>query len=85
MPSGEPVSDSPTGWVARHPAWYLNLSEHPEVEVQVGPERFTATARTATPEEKPRLWSLMTSIYPAYEGFQRKTKRDIPVVILERT
>ena len=73
------------GGSARHPAWYLNLTEHPEVEVQVGPERFTATARTATPEEKPRLWSLMTSIYPAYEGFQRKTRRDIPVVILERT
>ncbi|HEX4909119.1 MAG TPA: nitroreductase/quinone reductase family protein, partial [Actinomycetes bacterium] len=47
-------------------------------------ERFTATARTAGPEEKPRLWELMTSIWPAYEGYQRKTRRDIPVVILER-
>jgi deazaflavin-dependent oxidoreductase (nitroreductase family) len=73
------------GGSARHPAWYLNLTEHPQVEVQVGPERFTATARTAGPEEKPRLWSLMTSIWPAYEGYQRKTRRDIPVVILERT
>ena len=73
------------GGSARHPAWYLNLREHPEVRVQVGPDRFTATARTATADEKPRLWALMTSIYPAYEGFQRKTRRDIPVVILERT
>jgi deazaflavin-dependent oxidoreductase (nitroreductase family) len=73
------------GGSARHPAWYLNLTEHPQVEVQVGPERFTATARTAGPEEKPRLWELMTSIWPHYEGYQRKTRRDIPVVILERT
>jgi deazaflavin-dependent oxidoreductase (nitroreductase family) len=73
------------GGSARHPAWYLNLREHPEVRVQVGPERFTATARTATAEEKPRLWAMMASIYPAYEGFQRRTRRDIPVVLLERT
>ena len=70
---------------AKHPAWYLNLREHPEVELQVGPERFPARARTADEAEKPRLWSLMTSIWPAYEGYQRKTRRDIPVVILERT
>jgi hypothetical protein len=55
------------------------------VVASVGPERFTATARTAGPEEKPRLWELMTSIWPSYEGYQRKTRRDIPVVILERT
>ena len=73
------------GGAAHHPAWYLNLTDHPEVEVQVGAERFTATARTASAAEKPRLWSLMTSIWPAYEGYQRKTRRDIPVVILERT
>jgi deazaflavin-dependent oxidoreductase (nitroreductase family) len=73
------------GGAAKHPAWYLNLREHPEVEVQVGAERFTARARTAGADEKPRLWSLMTSIWPAYEGYQRKTRRDIPVVILERT
>jgi deazaflavin-dependent oxidoreductase (nitroreductase family) len=73
------------GGAAKHPAWYLNLREHPEVELQVGPERFHARARTADESEKPRLWSLMTSIWPAYEGYQRKTRRDIPVVILERT
>jgi deazaflavin-dependent oxidoreductase (nitroreductase family) len=73
------------GGAARHPAWYLNLREHPEVELQVGAERFPARARTADEAEKPRLWSMMTSIWPAYEGYQRKTRRDIPVVILERT
>ena len=73
------------GGAAKHPAWYLNLVEHPEVEVQVGPERFTARARTATVEEKPRLWSLMAGIWPSYDGYQKKTGRDIPVVILERS
>ena len=73
------------GGAARHPAWYLNLTDHPEVEVQVGAERFPAMARTADAEEKARLWPLMTSIWPPYEGYQRKTRRDSPVVILERT
>jgi deazaflavin-dependent oxidoreductase (nitroreductase family) len=72
------------GGAAKHPAWYLNLVEHPEVEVQVGAERFAARARTATVEEKPRLWSLMAGIWPAYDSYQKKTRRDIPVVILER-
>jgi deazaflavin-dependent oxidoreductase (nitroreductase family) len=72
------------GGSARHPAWYLNLLAHPEVEVQVAAERFAATARPAGSEEKPRLWALMVKIWPAYEGYQKKTRRDIPVVILER-
>ena len=72
------------GGSARHPAWYLNLVEHPEVEVQVAAERFKATARPATAEERPRLWSLMTGIYPAYVGFQKRTRRQLPVVVLER-
>ena len=72
------------GGAPKHPCWYLNLVEHPEVDVQVGAERFPATARDATAEERPRLWSLMTGIYPAYVGFQRKTRRQLPVVVLER-
>jgi deazaflavin-dependent oxidoreductase (nitroreductase family) len=72
------------GGSARHPAWYLNLVADPEVQVQVGAERFTARAHTAGPEEKPRLWALMTAIWPAYTGYQKRTRRDIPVVILER-
>ena len=73
------------GGKAKHPLWYLNLAENPEVEVQVVGEKFTATAHTATPEEKPRLWSLMTKIFPTYDSYQSKTKRDIPVIVLKRT
>lgn len=72
------------GGAAQHPAWYLNLLEHPDVAVQVGPDRFAARARPATAEEKPCLWRLMASNFPQYDGYQKRTSRDIPVVILER-
>jgi deazaflavin-dependent oxidoreductase (nitroreductase family) len=72
------------GGAPQHPAWYLNLEANPEVELQVGDERFRATARTATPEEKPELWRIMTAEWPAYDEYQTKTDRDIPVVVLSR-
>ena len=71
------------GGAPEHPSWYLNLAAHPEVEVQVGADKFAARARTADAREKPRLWQLMTSIWPDYDGYQKKTGRDIPVVIVE--
>ncbi len=67
-----------------HPAWYLNLRDTPEVDVQVGTERFAAVARTATPEEKPALWQAMVEIFPQYLKYQAASARDIPVVVLER-
>ena len=66
------------------PAWYVNLSDDPEVEVQIRGERFNARARTATATEKPELWSQMVGHWPAYDDYQRKTDREIPVVVLER-
>jgi deazaflavin-dependent oxidoreductase (nitroreductase family) len=66
------------------PAWYLNLEANPEVQVQVLGDRFSARARTATPEEKPELWRTMTAEWPAYDEYQQKTRREIPVVVLER-
>jgi len=68
----------------RHPAWYLNLVEHPEVEVQVGTETFAAKARTATAEESSRLWRLMVDAMPIYQSYQDATSRPIPVVVIER-
>ena len=72
------------GGAPEHPAWYLNLAEHPEVTVQVLGDRFAARARTASADEKPELWQLMTSEWPKYDEYQRKTTREIPVVVLER-
>ena len=73
------------GGAPEHPAWYLNLAADPEVELQVRGDRFKARARTATAEEKPELWSTMTASWPAYDEYQTKTEREIPVVVLERT
>jgi deazaflavin-dependent oxidoreductase (nitroreductase family) len=73
------------GGSSKHPMWYLNLVSQPEVQLQVGPEVFSARANTATNGEKQRLWKLMTSIWPEYDRYQSRTSRDIPVVILERS
>jgi deazaflavin-dependent oxidoreductase (nitroreductase family) len=72
------------GGAPEDPAWYLNLLEQPEVTVQVLGDRFTARARTATPEEKPELWRVMAGIWPPYDQYQRNTNREIQVVVLER-
>lgn len=72
------------GGAQQHPEWYLNLVEHPEVEVQVLADRFRATARTATAEERERLWPQLVAIWPDYANYQKKTKREIPLVLLER-
>jgi len=66
------------------PAWFLNLEADPEVELQVRAERFSARARTATPDEKPEMWETMTGAWPDYDEYQKKTDREIPVVVLER-
>jgi deazaflavin-dependent oxidoreductase (nitroreductase family) len=73
------------GGAPEPPAWYLNLSEAPDVQVQVKADRFGAHARTATPEEKADMWSTMAAIWPAYDEYQTRTDREIPVVVLERT
>jgi deazaflavin-dependent oxidoreductase (nitroreductase family) len=72
------------GGAPTHPGWYLNLVAQPAVEVQVGADRFRATARTATGEQRARLWQMMAAIYPPYKAYQAKTQREIPVVVLDR-
>jgi deazaflavin-dependent oxidoreductase (nitroreductase family) len=72
------------GGADEDPAWYLNLSAEPEVTVQVRGDRFKAHARTASTDEKPGLWKMMADRWPAYDAYQLKTNRDIPVVVLER-
>ncbi len=73
------------GGAANHPSWYLNLLAHPDVTVQVAADKFTAIARTATPDERAKLWPLMTSVWPDYASYERKTTREIPLVILDPT
>ena len=73
------------GGAPEPPAWYVNLQKDPQATIQVWGEKFPVTARDATPEEKPELWSIMTKEWPAYDEYQTKTDRQIPVVVLERS
>jgi proline iminopeptidase len=73
------------GGAPDHPAWYRNLQEDPNVELQVLDEVFPARARTAEGEERERLWTLVNQQWPDYDSYQTKTDREIPVVVLERT
>lgn len=72
------------GGAPSHPSWYLNLVAEPAVQVQVGADKFTARARTAGPDDRKRLWPLMAAIWPAYDEYQAKAGREIPVALLER-
>ena len=64
------------------PAWWLNLRERPETTVQVGSERRQVRAHRATPEERERLWPRVVEMYPDYATYQRRTEREIPLIIL---
>ena len=71
------------GGAPRHPSWYLNLSEDPEVTIQVGPEKMRARASTVEGARRDELWSRMAGIFPPYESYQERTTRRIPIVALE--
>ena len=72
------------GGAPEDPGWYRNLSNDPEVELQVKDDVFHARARTAEGEERERLWKLAAEQWPDYDAYQTKTDREIPVVVLER-
>jgi deazaflavin-dependent oxidoreductase (nitroreductase family) len=65
------------------PAWYRNLQEDQSAQIQVWGDRFPVRARTATAEEKPELWPIMTALWPDYDAYQQRTEREIPVVVLQ--
>src|SRR5918995_7266501 len=70
------------GGAATHPAWYLNLRANPEATVEIGDREVQVEAEVADPEEKTRLWQKMVEMYPAYDDYQRKTEREIPLLLL---
>jgi deazaflavin-dependent oxidoreductase (nitroreductase family) len=65
-----------------HPAWWLNLRDSPRTTVQVGDERHEVVAREADPQARARLWPRLLEVWPDYEVYQRRTSREIPVVLL---
>jgi deazaflavin-dependent oxidoreductase (nitroreductase family) len=70
------------GGMDRHPAWWLNLEAQPHAKLQVGRRRLEVTARLASPEERAPLWGELTARAPGYLEYERRTGREIPVVIL---
>jgi deazaflavin-dependent oxidoreductase (nitroreductase family) len=73
------------GGAPKHPAWFLNLRANPEVTVEVGTEKFVARASVAEGAERDRLYAQQAAQMPAFDEYQQKTTRRIPVVVLVRT
>jgi F420H(2)-dependent quinone reductase len=72
------------GGFPKHPDWYLNLLAHPEVTVEVGSEKFTTTAKILSGDERAKAFKRAVEVYPDYAEYQMKTKRELPVIALER-
>jgi deazaflavin-dependent oxidoreductase (nitroreductase family) len=68
-----------------HPDWYRNIVAHPEVELEVGPDRFPARARVTLGDERRRLYDAQAAIMPGFAEYQKKTTREIPVIVFERS
>jgi len=71
------------GGHTRNPAWFHNLKAHPDTTVQIGRERRLVRARVAKAQERKRLWPKAVKTYSGYAGYQKRTEREIPLVILE--
>jgi deazaflavin-dependent oxidoreductase (nitroreductase family) len=71
------------GGYPKNPAWYHNLRANPDTTVQVGTEHRPVHARVADPAERKRLWPKAIETYSGYRGYQERTEREIPLVILE--
>jgi deazaflavin-dependent oxidoreductase (nitroreductase family) len=81
--SGGYIVVASKGGAPQHPQWYLNIVAHPEVEVQVGTKKLKAKARTAAGAERSRLWQEALKFWPPYADYQKRTDREIPVVVLD--
>ena len=72
------------GGAPANPGWFENLKANPEATIQVHGEQVPVRAAVAEGEERSRLWSLMSDVWPAYDDYQARTEREIPVVVLSR-
>ena len=73
------------GGAPQNPTWYANVVQHPGLELQDGPAKWDMTARLVTDDERAAWWDRAVAAYPDYADYQRKTDRQIPVFVLERT
>jgi deazaflavin-dependent oxidoreductase (nitroreductase family) len=73
------------GGAPTNPDWYFNLKANPDASVELGTESFDVHATEVAPEERPRLWQLVTTRNPAFAEYETKTDRTIPLFVLDRT
>lgn len=73
------------GGAPKNPVWYYNALSNPQVELQDGPRRWDVTVREVRGEEKEVWWERAVATFPAYADYQRNTRREIPVLVLEPT
>ena len=73
------------GGAPTHPDWYHNLLAHPQVRAEIGTETVDLVARVAAGDERERIWNAQKAAYPGFADYERKTTRQIPVVVLEPT
>ena len=73
------------GGAPQNPTWYVNLVQHPGLELQDGPAKWDVTAREVTGDERAAWWDRAVAAFPDYADYQLKTDRQIPVFVLERT
>ena len=76
------VITASAGGAEKHPGWFFNVQSHPQATIEVKAKRIPVTAEVAGPEKKPELWTRLVEVAPNFAGYQKRTSRDIPMVIL---
>ncbi|GER90640.1 hypothetical protein KDW_48020 [Dictyobacter vulcani] len=85
VPDGDRIlAVASKGGNPKHPEWYNNLVAHPDVTIEVGNEKFPATARMLSGAEREKAYARAAEVFPPYAEYQKKTSREIPVFALER-
>jgi deazaflavin-dependent oxidoreductase (nitroreductase family) len=72
------------GGAPTNPDWFHNLRANPQASIEVGTDTVPVTARVAQGDERARLWARQKELMPGFADYERKTTREIPVIVLER-
>jgi deazaflavin-dependent oxidoreductase (nitroreductase family) len=80
---GKYIIIASAGGADKHPSWFLNLMNNPHVTIKIGNKDISVVARIASPSLRRKLWTTLIEMSPQYSRFQTKTKRKIPVILLQ--
>jgi deazaflavin-dependent oxidoreductase (nitroreductase family) len=82
MDGSDFVITASAGGADKHPSWFFNIRSNPQATIQVKDKHIQVTAEIAGPEKKPELWARLVEVAPNFAGYQKRTSREIPMVIL---